>query len=523
MRTLIIPIAFWATFLFAWDLAWDQAPELLVLDSSQSLSGLNSGLDSIEKERDGSSLDIRSLLGRQLTCPVARPVLCGNGCCLATYNCVQAGFRCCPKTAQTCGGSFCYEAGAGMTCCNNGEGCCTDGETCCPGGCCPAGYTCSTEPGMCQRIQATQKTQTQTQTRTQSSKSQTIKSSATTTQPKLTTPKLSTIKTQSTTTTGCKTATGISQPTSASLPVMEFTYVGNGIADDIPTNICLGIRHKLGISAQEIVLTRALDGKKCSNARGRASGCPRCCAGVRKLASSLNAGDATQCDEFPFRSTIEGGAGAWIRCVTDWHNTLQGAYINSWYADHGVGAGDQFIVRVVNLDCTTVKSTDLQSCNGAIVRPRDEPDELRSGSETTTHRTLDNRTNAVVAPLGDLEGGGFRATARMVGGRLKNLALIDSDGEEILPLNSLDALYNADGLVIDWELDDYVGGIGLLGETETTSVNLTWKLTNSTGPETEAGTGTDSPNNGSVKGTSSVLLVLSFATLMLYINLLQFI
>lgn len=198
-----------------------------------------------------------------------------------------------------------------------------------------------------------------------------------------------------------------------------------------------------------MILTRALDGKKCSKARGRESGCPGCCSGVRKPASSPNAGSATQCDEFPFKSTIEGGAGAWIRCVTAGQNTLQGTYINSWYADHGVGAGDQFIVRVVNLVCATVVSTDLQSCNGATVRPRDvKPEKLGSGVETATHRTLDNRTDVVVAPLGDLDGGGFLATARVVNGRLKNLALLDGDGEEILPLDSLDTVYSTDGLVM---------------------------------------------------------------------------
>jgi hypothetical protein len=237
---------------------------------------------------------------------------------------------------------------------------------------------------------------------------------------------------------------------------------------------------------------------------------------VRKPASSPNAGDVTECDEFPFKSTIEGGTGAWIRCVTGWQNRLQGSYINSWYADHGVGAGDQFIVRVVNLDCATVKLTDLQSCNGAIVRPRDAgPETPGSGAETTIHRTLDNRTSVVVASLGDLDSGRFQATARVVSGRLRNLALLDGDGEEIVPPGNLDTVYSTAGLVMNWELDEYVGGIGLLGETESTSVNLTWELANSTGSQT------GSKNRGGVlKGVSPVGLIVSLAALGFAMNFL---
>ena len=256
-----------------------------------------------------------------------------------------------------------------------------------------------------------------------------------------------------------------------------------------------------------MVLTYAGDGQRCARRRGRESGCRNCCRGVRKPGGGANAGAGTQCDEFPFKSTAEGGRGAWTRCVTGWQNQLQGHYLSSWYADHGLRAGDQFVVRVVGYDCAAARSTDLQSCGGAIVKRQggddghyggddddddddgDDDDDnydndeewtsstpVGSGTETAVRRTLDNRTDVVVVAFGDLEGGRFRATARMVEGRLARARVLDSDGYEVAVPGGLDALYSEDGMVLDWRLDGFVGGVGLLGETTSRDVKLVWDL-----------------------------------------------
>jgi hypothetical protein len=231
---------------------------------------------------------------------------------------------------------------------------------------------------------------------------------------------------------------------------------------------------------------------------------------VRKPSAGPNAGDSTQCDEFPFKSTLEGGEGAWIRCVTNWQNALQGSYINSWYSDNGVGKDDQFIVRVTGLDCSTVKKDALQSCHDVAVQPRDAL--LASGAETKTRPTLDNRTRVVVAPLDDMDAGGFHATARVASGRLKNLALLGGDGEELVPLENLDSIYSEAGLVLSWEADDYVGGVALMGEPESTTVNLTWELA--------AGTQAGSSNDGTGVVASGIGLVVSTAAIILALCLL---
>jgi hypothetical protein len=162
--------------------------------------------------------------------------------------------------------------------------------------------------------------------------------------------------------------------------------------------------------------------------------------------------------------------------VTNWQNTLQGHYLRSWYPTNKIKPGDRFVVEVTNLDCSTVTSTQLQSCGGSIVRPRQVDNLLASGSETAVRRTLDNRTNVVVAPFGDLQGGVFEARGRLSDGRVSTAQLVDSDGDGLGELTDLTNIYSEDGLVMKWGLDGYVGGIGFIGETASANINLTWEL-----------------------------------------------
>lgn len=61
-----------------------------------------------------------------------------------------------------------------------------------------------------------------------------------------------------------------------------------------------------------------------------------------------------------------------------------------------------------------------------------------------------------------------------------------------------------------------MGGIGLLGETETTSVNFTWELVNSTNSKSE------SQNNDGAKDMFSMILIVSLITWVLAMNSLHF-
>jgi hypothetical protein len=236
----------------------------------------------------------------------------------------------------------------------------------------------------------------------------------------------------------------------------------------------------MGHSVQEMVLTYAGDGRRCSRARGRRSGCPGCCANVKKVSGPYS-GMKTTCDEFPFKSTAEGGAGAWISCVVGWENTAQGHYLGSWYSEN-VSPGDQFIVRVTNLDCNTVQAAHLQGCAGVIRTNVKRDDPSISGYESAIRKALDNSSNLVVIPFGDLDVGTFSARARVISGRLSNVSIIDNEGGEIAQPSSLDALYS-DGVLLNWNSDGYISGVGIVGVTDDTSVNLSYQLAvNSTLP-----------------------------------------
>lgn len=250
----------------------------------------------------------------------------------------------------------------------------------------------------------------------------------------------------------------------------------------------------LGTSAQEMVLTYAGDGESCKAARARRANCPRCCTNVIKT-SGPNMGDSTSCDEFPFRSTTEGGSGAWISCVAAWENTMQGIYINSWNADHGIAAGDHFLVRVTNLDCSSVQQSDLQGCGGVIrkakrdeevILPLSERDTTpqQSGTENTLRQAFDNSSQYVVVPFSDYaNGASFSVSAQSTGhgaSIFTNVTVVDSVGTVWAEAASLTDLESA-GILLDFTTDDYVGGLGLVGvvpenTTAAANVDLTWGL-----------------------------------------------
>ena len=73
-------------------------------------------------------------------------------------------------------------------------------------------------------------------------------------------------------------------------------------------------------------------------------------------------GFPTSCDEYPFASTVEGGAGAHKSCVVAFQNSLQGGRLGPFMQKPSYG--QQFIVRVVGIRCEDVQESDLQGCGG---------------------------------------------------------------------------------------------------------------------------------------------------------------
>jgi len=90
-------------------------------------------------------------------------------------------------------------------------------------------------------------------------------------------------------------------------------------------------------------------------------------------------GFKTTCDEYPFASTVEGGTGAHRSCVVGFQNSLQGGRLSAFYSN--LNYGDQFVVRVSGIDCSTVKESDLQGCGGVRVKRQTNGETSSSGYE----------------------------------------------------------------------------------------------------------------------------------------------
>lgn len=259
-----------------------------------------------------------------------------------------------------------------------------------------------------------------------------------------------------------------------------------------------------------MVLTYAEDG--CSKTRGQASGCPGYCKDVLKPPGTSNAGQETQCDEFPFKSTAEGGEGAWKRCVVDWQNSLQGHLLRKFY--DSLEPGDRFVVMVSGIDCETVTSDQLPTGS----QGDDEPLEtsqghggqndmlLNSGSEVEVRGTRSGLSELLVVPLGDLDRGNYEATAWMAEGRLIDAWFIDSDGELVADLsrNQRD-LYVQTGMKMRWVVDEYLGGVALIGrvDSESSNLNLTWEFVELSETPSTSSSGTSSAPLSTTELTTS--------------------
>jgi hypothetical protein len=80
------------------------------------------------------------------------------------------------------------------------------------------------------------------------------------------------------------------------------------------------------------VLTRAAIGANAGNRRNALTGVPHVPGLTR--------------DEYPFASTVEGGAGAWVGHILGVENSRGGTLLGDFYRTHGIRPGDCFTVRV---------------------------------------------------------------------------------------------------------------------------------------------------------------------------------
>ncbi|EST05430.1 hypothetical protein PSEUBRA_005107 [Kalmanozyma brasiliensis GHG001] len=68
--------------------------------------------------------------------------------------------------------------------------------------------------------------------------------------------------------------------------------------------------------------------------------------------------DANSCDEYPYASSQEGGAGSVTRCVPSTENSRQGGTLSSFYTNNGIEDGDAYNLAFAS-------TSGLQYCSGS--------------------------------------------------------------------------------------------------------------------------------------------------------------
>ncbi|KAM7198470.1 Deoxyribonuclease NucA/NucB domain containing protein [Rhypophila sp. PSN 637] len=179
-------------------------------------------------------------------------------------------------------------------------------------------------------------------------------------------------------------------------------------------NACYAIR-KAGKGATLTYDTNAAN----RNPRRTASGCNRTPCSNTAL-PYRNFGNS--CDEFPFASTTQGGAGAILRCVASTENSSEGGQLSAFY--NGRANGTRFNVAVINY-------TGLQFCEKTPV-PANDGGEFRlvNGAFANAKRVIRRSVGFFedVAPQEGLEHAKvFREYEDEEGVRVLSLAGLDVD------------------------------------------------------------------------------------------------
>lgn len=78
-----------------------------------------------------------------------------------------------------------------------------------------------------------------------------------------------------------------------------------------------------------------------------------------------NPSDSNSCDEYPYASSQEGGAGSVTRCVPATENSRQGGTLSSFYTNNAIEDGDAYNVAFAG-------TSGLQYCGGSCTNTGNE-------------------------------------------------------------------------------------------------------------------------------------------------------
>jgi len=389
------------------------------------------------------------------TCTIPGGVQCPNApefCCLPSEICQLDTFQCCPSYGLQCNGQACCDPAISICCPSVFTGCCVKGATCCGDDCCSPEETCN--QGQCILQVVPTKTSAVTS----------IATETTTTACAL----LGLDKRQgaggSCVASGTPTSTETPVPTVKPL-IFDYKklstkrkpkYNAQQMTDrqdalqQLFTNMCLGLEVRDKLTTQSEVYTFLEDEAKKSQNR-KAVGCTGSpCAGF----------PGQSCDEFPFASTMQGGANAIWNCIPEMAQNIQGGVISSWKSRNKITEGTAFELQIVNYDCNDPPSPPI------VRKQQDFNIALPIGTGTkpvhSTFTQLDNMIsvmslqqdafpsfddsdpyNHTIISLGDFSAGSYKISTQ-VNGTVNSAYVIDNEGEQfaqvMLPNNTQQGL-----------------------------------------------------------------------------------
>nr|OQO21917.1 hypothetical protein B0A51_12501 [Rachicladosporium sp. CCFEE 5018] len=436
-------------------------------------------LDSLEPLASLDNLTTRALECEPGTTPCADGIHCaiagtfccegdnahgcsiGETCCLASSSCAPVGSYCCADSSGSCID--------GSTCCPNSSKCVRIGETCCGSGVCDVGQTCCANGAGCadegytccgNSLQCVPEAQC------------------------------------------CVDEDGDYFCAEECVPSLIFPYAKDFL-DEIYENMCKGTAGSSSTTDPNSAIVtlkkdtgQALRRAKASNRR--AAGC----AGPTRITCP----PGTNCDEFPFASTDEGGSGANIMCVPSWQNDWQGTYYNSWLSEQiklgNLVRGGQYRIVLKNIDCSKYLRKRLDK--------RAEPNGVlqQSGNTTLLAASLFRNHSSQNALLIDLTKdqdtpGTYTLDYDISQGSVISGAIVDDDGEYLANFSALSTSGRATASV---DLEEDYGDIHFLGWTNDKDVSVSYevKVTPSTSTSRSAAqTASTTRSSGTVKVASS--------------------
>ncbi|KDR81298.1 hypothetical protein GALMADRAFT_1125289 [Galerina marginata CBS 339.88] len=106
--------------------------------------------------------------------------------------------------------------------------------------------------------------------------------------------------------------------------------------DSLFKNMCLGMKERGALDTQTEIFTYTRS-QQSANRR-------EACGGV-----TCDPGES--CDEYPFASTAEGGAGAIANCIIELGNSIQGGFLSTLLRGNMINENDHYTLELKNVKC----------------------------------------------------------------------------------------------------------------------------------------------------------------------------